>query len=128
MARIIKACPTFPAPDVIKVAEWYRDKLGFKIDMLFPDDGYAIVQRDDIEVHFWKCDDRKIAESTSAYFRPDDIESLHESMASAKDGGRISDIKERAWGLREFYIWDLAGNLLKFGVPGGRRGGGVRRR
>jgi catechol 2,3-dioxygenase-like lactoylglutathione lyase family enzyme len=113
MARITKACPLFAASDVTKAAEWYRDKLGFKIANLYPDYGYAIVQRDDIEIHFWKCDDRNIAENTSAYFRPDDIDGLHAAMAKARDGGRVAD---RAWGMREFYVWDPDGNLLKFGV------------
>jgi catechol 2,3-dioxygenase-like lactoylglutathione lyase family enzyme len=117
MARITKACPTFPTADVTKAAEWYRDKLGFKIASLYPDHGYAIVHRDDIELHFWKCDDRQAAENTSAYFRLDDIEGLHQSMLKAKEGGRIGEVQDRPWGMREFYVWDPDGNLLKFGVP-----------
>jgi catechol 2,3-dioxygenase-like lactoylglutathione lyase family enzyme len=117
MARLKKACPTFSAADVIKAAEWYRDKLGFTIDELFPAQGFAIVQRDDIELHFWQCEDRKIAENTSAYFRPDDIEGVHESMLKASEGGKIADVQDRPWGMREFYVWDPDGNLLKFGVP-----------
>jgi len=117
MARINKACPTFPAADVVKAAEWYRDKLGFTIGNLFPSQGYAVVRRDDIELHFWQCEDRKIAENTSAYFQPDDIEGVHASMTKAKEGGRIVEPQDRPWGMREFYVWDPDGNLLKFGVP-----------
>jgi len=116
MARIKRACPTFPAADVKKAAEWYRDKLGFVIDRLYPDQGYAIVHRDDIEMHFWACRDRNIAENTSAYFHLDDIAGVHASMTKAKEGGRISEPQNRPWGMREFYVWDPDGNLLKFGV------------
>jgi len=117
MPRINKACPLFAAADVTRAAEWYRDKLGFRIVNLYPDHGYAIVARDDIEIHFWRCDNRKIAENTSAYFRPDDIDGLRATMGRAKEGGRISAVENRAWGMREFYVWDPDGNLLKFGVP-----------
>jgi catechol 2,3-dioxygenase-like lactoylglutathione lyase family enzyme len=116
MPRINRACPLFPATDVAKAAAWYRDKLGFKIGNVYPDHGYAIVHRDDVEIHFWKCADRKIAENTSAYFRPDDIDGLHHTMAGANQGGRISEVQQRDWGMREFYVWDPDGNLLKFGV------------
>ena len=30
---------------------------------------------------------------------------------------RISEVTDREWGMREFYVWDPDGNLLKFGVP-----------
>jgi uncharacterized glyoxalase superfamily protein PhnB len=117
MARLIKACPLFAAIDVGRAAQWYRDKLGFAIGHLYPDHGYAIVQRDGIEIHFWKCDDRHIAENTSAYFRVDDIEAVHGDLQRAAEGGRISPVADREWGMREFYVWDPDGNLLKFGVP-----------
>jgi catechol 2,3-dioxygenase-like lactoylglutathione lyase family enzyme len=117
MTRLARACPLFPVADVQKSAAWYRDKLGFKIVNAYPDHGYAILQRDDIEIHLWKCDDPKVAEMTSAYIRPDDIGAVHADLQRAADGGRISDVAEREWGMREFYIWDPDGNLLKFGVP-----------
>ncbi len=117
MTRLARACPLFPAADVQKSAAWYRDKLGFGIVNVYPDHGYAIVQRDDIEIHFWKCDDPKVAEMTSAYIRPDDIDAVHGDMQRAGEGGRISAVTDRDWGMREFYVWDPDGNLLKFGVP-----------
>ena len=36
-------------------------------------------------------------------------------MQRAADGGRIQMPQDTAWGMREFYIWDPDGNLLKFG-------------
>jgi len=38
-------------------------------------------------------------------------------LAAANDGGRLSEVADRTWGMREFYVWDPDGNLLKFGVP-----------
>jgi catechol 2,3-dioxygenase-like lactoylglutathione lyase family enzyme len=105
MARLNKVCPQLPAADVSEAASWYRDKLGFTINRLYPEHGFAIVRRDDIEIHFWTCKERR------------DIDALHATLAGANDGGRLSEVADRAWGMREFYVTDPDGNLLKFGVP-----------
>ncbi len=78
---------------------------------------YGIVERDGIELHFWLCQDRSIAENTSAYLRVDDVDGLHASFEGAREGGRISEVADRAWGMREFYVWDPDGNLLRCGAP-----------
>lgn len=116
MVRITQMCPTFAAADPSASAAWYRDKLGFAVK--FEMDGYAIVGRDqEVEIHFWRCADKAIAENTSAYVRTDDIDGLHAEMTGAAEGGRISEVADRDWGMREFYVWDPDGNLLRFGVP-----------
>lgn len=101
--------------DIPAAVDWYRDRLGFEARMTGPD--YGIVTRDDIELHFWPCQDRSIAESTSAYLRVDHVDGLHASFEGAREGGRISEVADRAWGMREFYVWDPDGNLLRFGAP-----------
>ena len=123
MARLTEACPQLPAADVGKAAAWYRDKLGFAIRRLYPAHGFAIVGRDDVEIHLWTCRERRIAESTSAYFRVDDIDGLHAALAAANDGGTLGEVADREWGMREFYVTDPDGNLLKFGVPAAARAG-----
>lgn len=115
MARIIQICPAFPAADPVASAAWYRDKMGFAVKSTMDD--YAIVGRDGVEIHFWRSADTAIAEATSAYVRVDDIAAMHATLAGTADGGRISDLQDRDWGMREFYVWDPDGNLLRFGVP-----------
>jgi uncharacterized glyoxalase superfamily protein PhnB len=113
--RIDQACPLFAAADPGVAAAWYRDRLGFAVAMTMDD--YAIVKRDGIEVHFWRSADRHIAENTSAYFRTGDVDALFGEMAAAADGGRVIAPEDRAWGMREFYVIDPDGNLLRFGQP-----------
>ncbi len=49
--------PQFVVTDVVKTAEFYRDKLGFKILSYFLDPPvYAMVERDNVELHFGKAD------------------------------------------------------------------------
>ena len=118
MAAITKACPVLAAADVTAAAAWYRDRLGFVVR--FALEGYAIVERDSIELHLSQCQDRYIAENTSAYLRVDDVDAVHSTMGRASEGGRISPVADREWDMREFYIWDPNGNLLRFGQPVGR--------
>ncbi|MFG1357804.1 bleomycin resistance protein [Xanthobacter pseudotagetidis] len=117
MARITQICPTFEVADPSAAATWYRDKLGFAVKWSMAD--YAIVGRDDdVEIHFWPRPATRPADhSSSVYVRLDDIDALHATMTGAAEGGRISPVQDRDWGMREFYVWDPDGNLLRFGVP-----------
>ena len=109
-----KAAPVLPAPDVPATLAWYRDKLGFAIRGEW-DGQYGIVERDGVELHFWKSADRALAEASGAYLRTVDADALHASMQGAADGGRISAPSDRPWGVREFEVWDPNGNLLRIG-------------
>jgi catechol 2,3-dioxygenase-like lactoylglutathione lyase family enzyme len=108
-----KACPILPASDIGATLAWYRDKLGFTIGGDWGD--YGIVHRDSVELHFWKCTDRNIAEHSSAYLRVADADGARAAMLRAGEGGRISEVGDRPWKMREFYVWDPNGNLLRFG-------------
>ena len=115
-ARITSACPLFPAPQPAAAAAWYERALGFEIGL--SRDDYAIVRREGAEIHLYPCADRHIAENTSAYLRVQGVEALRGSMPEAlPEGGRISPVARRDWGMREFYVWDPNGNLIRFGEP-----------
>jgi len=116
MATIKMACPLFPSADIERSMAFYRDQLGFRSAAAYGDE-YGIVERDGVEIHFWPCDDRNIAENTSAYFRTDDVDSLHDDVERLATEARITAPVTRPWGMREFYVWDPDGNLLKFGQP-----------
>lgn len=115
MTGLTRACPLLAAPDPRAAAAWYRDKLGFEVTLVM--DGYAIVQREAAELLVWQCPDRHIAENTSAYIRVTGIDTVRAGLDAAAEGGRISPVQTREWGMREFYVWDPAGNLLRFGEP-----------
>jgi uncharacterized glyoxalase superfamily protein PhnB len=117
VSRIDQACPLLAAADPGRAAAWYRDRLGFAVCWTMDD--YAIVHRDGAEVHFWRCGDRHIAENTSAYFRTGDVDALYEALLPAADGGRVIPPEDKAWGMREFYVIDPDGNLLRFGQAAG---------
>jgi catechol 2,3-dioxygenase-like lactoylglutathione lyase family enzyme len=108
-----KACPILPAADVAATLAWYRDKLGFTIGGDHGD--YGIVHRDGVELHFWKCADRDLAEQSAAYLRVADAAAVRSTMLEAAAGGRISKVEDKPWHMREFHVVDPNGNLLRFG-------------
>ncbi len=78
--------PQFVVPDVVRAAEFYRDKLGFEILGYFHDPPvFAMVKRGMAEIHLGKADGDqvKLNESvrkglgTDAYIFVSDINALH---------------------------------------------------
>ncbi|MCI4643923.1 MAG: VOC family protein [Hyphomonadaceae bacterium] len=118
--------PKFAAPDPGALAEWYVDALGFPRKAVFEGGDYAIVARGSLTLHLWKCGERKIAENTACYTEISSIEALdtlHAEWltASTHPGfhpGRIEPEPKNqpGHGMREFHVWDPAGNLIGFGA------------
>lgn len=118
--------PKFAAPDPGAAAEWYVAHLGFPKHAVFAGGDYAIVRRGDLTLHLWKCDDHRIAENTACYTELSSVsalDSLHAELLarSELDGfapGRIEPAPRDApgHGMREFHVWDPAGNLIGFGA------------
>lgn len=109
------AAMKFAAPDPVAAAEWYAS-LGFKT-AIYGD--YAIVRRGQLCLHLWQCADRKIAENTACYVELKEVDALHDEWASLDLGeGRIEDKPkdQLGHGMREFHLWDPAGNLIGFGA------------
>jgi hypothetical protein len=118
--------PKFAAPDPGAMANWYENHLGFPHKAIFEAGDYAIVRRGDLTLHFWKCSDRKIAENTACYTELLDVralDALHaELLGRSKSEGFVPGRVEAApkdavgHGMREFHVWDPAGNLIGFGA------------
>lgn len=118
--------PKFAAPNPAELAKWYADCLGFR-KAVFDDGAYAIVARGELCLHLWKCEDRRIAENTACYTELESIvllDMLHEEFVAAaeSDGfspGRLEESPKDQQGhnMREFHLWDPAGNLIGFGAP-----------
>jgi catechol 2,3-dioxygenase-like lactoylglutathione lyase family enzyme len=108
---ITAAHPILPAQD-LDVTESFYKQLGFISQGRW--DGYMILRRDGIELHFWQCADRTIAENSSCYIRTPDADALFKAFGTPS-GGKVMPPENRAWGMREFYVMDPSGNLLRIG-------------
>ncbi|XAH22513.1 VOC family protein [Xylophilus sp. GW821-FHT01B05] len=102
--------PVLASLDLNESAAFYADRLGFAARLRTED--YLILAREGCELHFWRCSERHIAENTSCYVRGD-TRALHADFAAR--GLNVEPPREQPWGMRELYVIDPHGNLLKFG-------------
>ncbi len=107
------AIPLLASLDLDESQAFYA-KLGFATERVAPD--YLIATRGTIEIHFWDCRERHIAENTSCYIRLADVEALYAEYAALDlVPGRMDELADMPWGMREFHVWDPHGNLLRIG-------------
>lgn len=112
-------CPTFPARDLRATARFYGD-FGFAQIALFEAEGYLILARDRLEIHFWQAPEHRPESSDhGAYVRTADVDALAVPFAARglPDAGipRFVPPEDKPWGMREAVLIDPDGNLLRFG-------------
>ncbi|AKJ69460.1 glyoxalase [Pandoraea thiooxydans] len=107
-----KAIPVLASLDIARTLKFFNEVLGFRTRHL-DDFSYGMAARGDVEIHFWLCDDKRIAENTSCYVRVDDIYAFHAELKPKMP--TLQDVAQRAWGMAELYVIDPDGNLIKFG-------------
>lgn len=112
MASIQATVPVLASLDIAQSRAFYTERLGFACQQQAPD--YLIMARDGCELHFWLCAEPHIAENTSCYVRGD-TDALHADFAQR--GLVLAPPVARDWGMKELYVIDPHGNLLKFGEP-----------
>lgn len=108
--------PKLPMRDKSITKEFYS-KLGFQNLGIIDYDGYLMVVRDQIQLHFFEFKELDPAENYGqVYIRTDDIDGLHQDMLdkglSIHPGGPL---QTKPWGQREFSMLDPDNNLLTFG-------------
>lgn len=131
--RLSKTVPALPVRSTDDAKAFYSARFGFTV--VHSDDGFAIVMRDDAEIHLWASSDTRwtqrtdfatnpirsgaesfIAGTASCRIEVDDVDTLYAELSAADvlhpiDAGSAVDT---AWGTREFPTIDLDGNLLTF--------------
>jgi catechol 2,3-dioxygenase-like lactoylglutathione lyase family enzyme len=125
--------PALPVRDVPAAAAYYRDRFGF--DAPHETDDFAVLARDDAQLHLWGATDEEwrsredvtarpicsgaesfLAGTASCRIEVADVDALFEELKAAdvlhpisRDGVETTD-----FGTREFATLDLDGNLLTF--------------
>ncbi|MBU0747885.1 MAG: VOC family protein [Gammaproteobacteria bacterium] len=111
-AAVQSTVPVLASLNLAETLQFYTRHLGFA--PLLEMDNYLILQRDGCELHFWPCNERHIAENTSCYVRAN-TGVLHADFAAR--GLQVAPPIIQPWGMKEMYVIDPHGNLLKFGEP-----------
>ncbi len=111
--RTDMAIPLLASLDLDESLAFYA-KLGFATERVAPD--YVIAERGGIESHFLDCRERHIAEITSCSIRLVVVDALYAEYAALDLApGRMDELADMPWGMREFHVWDPHGNLLRIG-------------
>ena len=95
-----RAIPVLASLEIATSLDFFH-KLGFETHD-FGDNTYGIAIREHVEIHFWLCTDRHVAENTSCYVRVNVIPALHADFARRFD---VGEVVETPWGMDELYIY-----------------------
>ncbi len=119
MEEVDLAIPILPCRSIGATTEFYR-RLGFEGGPHEANSDYAIFRRGAVELHFFAHAALVPAESfAGCYIRVRDVQALHEAWSAAglpsRGLPRMDRPEDKPWGLREFAVVDLDGNLLRVG-------------
>lgn len=109
--------PKMPMRNKSATKDFYVNKLGFRNVGSSDYDGYLMVEKDNIEIHFFEFRELEPKKNyAGVYIRTNNIESLYQSFLDNKisihPNGRL---QTKAWGQKEFALLDPDNNLLTFG-------------
>jgi catechol 2,3-dioxygenase-like lactoylglutathione lyase family enzyme len=111
--------PKLPMRDKQLTRDYYVNQLGFE-PFGSDFDGYLMVQKDKVQIHFFEFKDLNPLENYGQiYLRTDDIEALYQSFLD--NGVAIhpaGHLHTKPWGQKEFSLLDPDHNLLTFGQNG----------
>jgi catechol 2,3-dioxygenase-like lactoylglutathione lyase family enzyme len=109
--------PKLPMRNKAATKDFYINKLGFKMVGSSDYDGYLMVEKDHIEIHFFEFKEIEAKENYSGvYIRSDNIDNLYQSLLN--NNVKIhpnGPLQTKPWGQREFAFLDPDNNLLTFG-------------
>lgn len=121
MAVFLSACPIMPSRDFDRTVAFYGD-LGFDVGARHDREGYLILRRDGVELHFFGYPGHEPEESDhGVYLRVADAAQVSrefEPLGLPAEGiPRFIPAEAKPWGMMELAIVDEDGNLVRAGNP-----------
>lgn len=109
--------PKLPMRNKDVTRKFYIDKLGFKEFGNSDFDGYLMMEKDQIQIHFFEFKELKPKENYGQiYIRTDNIDDFYKSLLDNKTQIHPNGPLEiKPWGQKEFSVLDPDNNLLTFG-------------
>ncbi len=109
--------PKLPMRDKEVTKDFYVNKLGFHVYGDTDFDGYLMLQKDNIQIHFFDFKTLDPKENYGqVYIRTNTIDELYQTLLenniSIHPNGHL---ETKPWGQREFALLDPDNNLLTFG-------------
>lgn len=109
--------PKLPMRSKTITRNYYVEKLGFSLVGSVDYEGYLMVQKDDIQIHFFEFSDLDPKENYGqVYIRTDNIEPLYRNLLEKQvEIHPAGSLENKHWGQKEFSLLDPDNNLLTFG-------------
>lgn len=109
--------PKLPMRNKTSTREFYLNKLGFDQFGSADYDGYLMVKKDSIQIHFFEFKELDPKKNYGqVYIRTNEIDKLYQSMLDKKVSIHpAGHLQTKPWGQKEFSILDPDNNLLTFG-------------
>lgn len=109
--------PKLPMRNKSVTREYYINQLGFKEFGSADFQGYLMMEKDQIQIHFFEFKELEPKENYGqVYIRTDHIEEFYKSLLEKQTeilpNGKL---ETKPWGQKEFSILDPDHNLLTFG-------------
>ena len=109
--------PKLPMRNKAITRDYYLNKLDFQEFGVTDVDGYLMVQKDSIQIHFFEFKELDPKENYGqVYIRTDRIEALYQWVLDKKiDIHSAGHLQIKPWRQKEFSLLDPDNNLLTFG-------------
>jgi len=109
--------PKLPMRDKVATRDFYLDNLGFQEFGSADFDEYLMVEKDNIQIHFFEFKGLDPKHNYGqVYIRTDDIDNFYQSLLNKKVSIHPSGhLQTKPWGQKEFALLDPDNNLLTFG-------------
>ena len=105
--------PILPVKNVTDTAEFFRDKLGFNIDVIWDGNTYGVVRRGNAVIELGAKRPDQVG-GDICIIRVDNADSIYKEWKT-KDIEFVGDFTERKYGSKDFRIKDNNGNMLIVG-------------
>jgi hypothetical protein len=110
--KLLSAIPVLLSLDVPAAVEFYSTKLAFTCP--YQESGFAILQRDNIRLHFTGCDSQQLVDWSSCRVEVESVNSLYETCLEQGIVHPNARLEDTEYGTREFGMIDLHGVLITF--------------
>jgi hypothetical protein len=112
--------PKLPMRNKAVTRDYYIDKLGFEEFGNVDYDGYLMVEKEGIQIHFFEFKALDPKENYGqVYIRTNTINELYQWVLKRKIAIHpAGNLQTKPWGQKEFSLLDPDSNLLTFGEEG----------
>jgi catechol 2,3-dioxygenase-like lactoylglutathione lyase family enzyme len=109
--------PKLPMRNKALTKDYYLNKLGFQVFGDDDFDGYLMIHKEQVQIHFFEFKGLDAKENYGqVYIRTNDIDTLYQTLLDSHIAIHPNGhLETKPWGQREFALLDPDNNLLTFG-------------